>query len=217
MLTTPITNDHFHTRVNALISNYLSGTLVPKVSPLTNLDTVLEPGEATSSLLAFTSSWIDLCSPDPLISSVSKQILCMEVAYAAFCGIDFLFIQGPKLFHRDSVTQKDLVTNNVVEYARAIQECLGTGHRLQISIVFPVSDEAIREDEGSAILKTREEYLEDVEEERPEKTDGLGTWDAWNAIRAVCKYHSRLSVGKNECNFLLFTQQPSHQCFFFFR
>ena len=205
MLTTPITNDHFHTRVNELISNHLSSSNVPIVQPLTHLDTELYPGETTSSLLAFTSSWIDICSPDPLISGISKQILYMEVAYAAFCGIDFLFVKGPKLYHRDPLSQKDFVTNHVLEYARAIQECLGTGHRLQVSIVLPMSDKDDAEDGNGEILATREQFLEDMEEERPERTDGLGTWDAWNAIRTVCKYHTRLYVGKNKCKlFLLF-------------
>ena len=196
MLTTSITNDHFHTRVNELVSNYLSSNSVPIVPQLTSLDTYLEPGEATSSLLAFTSPWIDICSPDPLISGISRQILLLEVAYAAFCGIDFLFVHGPKLFYRDSLTQQDLVSNNILEFARAIQECLGIGHRLQISIILPMSDEMISSDESNSILRTREQYMEDLEEERPERTDGLGTWDAWNAIRTVCKYHSRLYVGK---------------------
>ena len=200
MITTLITNDHFHTRVNALISDYLSGSSVPTIPPLNNLDTDLEPGESASSLLAFTSPWIDICSPDPLIAGISKQILYMEVAYAAFCGIDFLFIQGPKLHHKDSNTGRHLVTNNVVEYARAIQESLGLGNRLQISIFFPMSERPAKDDEDTTILKTREEFLDEIDEEKPEKSDGLGIWDAWNVIRTVCKYHSRLYVGKIQCN-----------------
>ena len=218
MLTTPITNDHFHTRINELISNNLLGSNISNVQvpPLEYLDTHLFPGDTTSSLLAFTSSWIDICSPDPLISGISKQILCMEVAYAVFCGIDFLFVQGPKLSHRDTTIQQDLATNNVVEYARTIQQCLGTGHRLQISIILPMSDDTGGKDENSAVLKTREQYLEDIEEEWPEQTDGFGTWDAWNAIRTFCNYHSRLYVGKNQCIFFsilyglfqVFTEMP---------
>ena len=203
MLTTPITNDHFHTRINELISNNLSGSNVPNVPPLSHLDTYLFPGDITSSLLAFTSSWIDICSPDPLISGISKQILCMEVAYAAFCGIDFLFVQGPKLSFKDPMTQEHLVANNVVEYSRAIQQCLSVGHRLQISIIFPMSDDSGGQSENNAILKTRDQYLEDIEEEKPERTDGFGTWDAWNAIRTFCNYHPRLYVGKNQYIFSL--------------
>lgn len=199
MLTTSITNDHFHTRINELISNHLSGSTVPTVDPLTNLDTDLGPDNITSSLLGFTSSWIDICSPDPLISGISRQILLIEVAYAAFCGIDFLFIRGPRLHHRDPVSQKDLVTHNGNEYALAIQESLGIGHSLQISIVMPMTDENDESDKSGAGLKARDQFLEDIEEEMSEKTDGLGTWDAWNAIRTVCKYHSRLHVGKKQC------------------
>ena len=199
MLTTSITNHHFHTKINALISDHLAGSTIPDVPPLTDLDTDIEPGETTSSLLAFTSPWIDLCSPDPLISGISKQILHLEVAYAAFCGIDLVFVQGPKLYHRDPLTQRDLVTSNIVEYARVIQECFEIGPRLHISIILQTSDDKRQDAEDEKILKTREEFLEEVEEERPEKTDELGTWDAWNTIRTLCKYHSRLFVGKIQC------------------
>jgi hypothetical protein len=40
-------------------------------------------------------------------------------------------------------------------------------------------------------------FLIELDEEQPQKIDLFGTWDAWDAIRKMCKYHSRLFVGKN--------------------
>ena len=202
MLTTPITTPHFRSRIQELISNNLSeNDRFPAVPGLTDLDTDLAPGEFTSNLLAFTSPWIDVCSPDPLMANISKQILFMEVAYAAFCGIEYVFIEGPLLHHQDVLTQ------GVIQYARAIRESLSIGSHLQISIVLPMFGDPANEDESKKDLAPRDQYLDDAEEQRPEKIDFFGTWDAWNAIRSVCSYNSRLFVGKNLVLFLSYHTQ----------
>jgi protein arginine N-methyltransferase 5 len=156
----------------------------------------LTPGDITPQLLAFASSWIDICSPDPVVASISKQVLYLEVAYAAFCGIEYVFIPAPKLYH------EDLRTHGTAQYARSIQEALAIGSHLQIFILLPVSDlpeDDTTEEIGSLSPFTHEDYLEDAEESRPAKADCFGTWDAWNLIRTICKYNSRLFVGKKLC------------------
>ena len=197
MLTTPITTSHFRTRIQELISDHLSENhSFPAVPALTDLDTDLAPGEFTAHLLAFTSPWIDVCSPDPLMADISKQILFMEVAYAAFCGIEYVFIEGPVLHHQDVLTQ------GITQYARAIRECLSIGSHLQISIVLPMCYDPAGDSKVYDDLAPRDQYLDDAEEQRSEKIDYFGTWDAWNTTRSVCSYNSRLFVGKNQIIFL---------------
>ena len=207
MLTSPITTPHFHSRVLALLSKYLSENASisndvllnatdtgPKISALTLVDTPLAPGAITSQLLAIVSPWIDLCSPDPLIYSLSRQVLHLEVAYAAFCGIEYVFVPGPVLYYGD------VQTHGLPQYARAIQEALSIGNHLQIHIMLSLIDhpDNRRSDEiGSLVPFAREYYIQESEESKSRKADVFGTWDAWNLVRTVCKYNSRLFVGKS--------------------
>ena len=206
MLTTPITTPHFHSRVLALLSNHLSqlssgdaanrpgrqhpAPVIPALSPV---DTPLTPGDVISQVLAVASPWIDLCSPDPLIYNISRQVLYLEIAYAAFCGIGNVIVPGPKLHHGN------LHGAGLTLYARAIQEALAAGNYLQIHIMLPIIDhpDTDNDDEmGSLVPFAREEYLGVTLEDRPRKADIFGTWDAWNLVRTVCKYNARLFVGK---------------------
>ncbi|KAL9117058.1 MAG: hypothetical protein Q9187_006408 [Circinaria calcarea] len=193
MLSTPITTDSFHSRVLALLSTHNAEfssiseveeqslqRSAPKVSPLSVTDTPLTPGNATPQLLAMVSPWIDLCSPDPLIYDISRQVLNLEVAYAAFCGIEYVFLSAPRLYHGD------VRTHGLAQYARAVQEALTMGSHLQIHVMLPFidhPDEGREEDVGSLARFPREEYLGESEESRPRMADIFGTWDAWNVIR----------------------------------
>lgn len=208
MLTTPITTPHFHSRVLKLLSSHLSnigapvqdavGTLgssqntqVLTVSPLSAMDTHLTPHESTSQLVGMTSSWIDICSPDPLIADISRQILILEVAYAAFCGISYLIIPGPRLHHGA------LHGDGVMYYARAIQEAIEVGPYIQIHIWLRMIDHPDLETHeiGDLAPFAREQYLSS-QEILPD-ADQFGTWDAWDVVRTICKYHVRLMIGKN--------------------
>ena len=208
MLTVSITTSHFHSRVLALLSSYLSGlqpasydsigtmattqnTRPLLIPPLSKLDSDLTPNEATSQIVGVTSSWIDLCSPDPLIADLSKQVLMLEIAYAAFCGIGYLLIPGPKLHHGG------LHSEGVVNYARAIQDALTLGPYIQFHIWLPMVDVPEQEVDtmGDLAPLAREEYLQPEECSLP-RFDPFGTWDAWDLIRKTCKYHTRLFVGK---------------------
>ncbi|EPS32570.1 hypothetical protein PDE_07530 [Penicillium oxalicum 114-2] len=206
MLTVPITTTHFHSRVLSLLSSYLSDLESPKsdrlgtmatsqntrplvIPPLTKLDSRLTPNEAISQLVGVTSSWIDLCSPDPLIADLSRQVFMLEVAYAAFCGIGYLLIPSPKLHHGN------LHSEGVVYYARAVQDALSLGPYIQFHIWLKMVDNPEMEVDtmGDLAPFARQEYLQ-PEPSSSTKIDPFGTWDAWDLVRKTCKYHSRLLV-----------------------
>lgn len=224
MLTTPITTPHFHSRVLTLLSNYLNeleshptrSIPVPVISSFSPFDTPLAPGETISQLLAVVSPWLDLCSPDPAIYNVSRQVLELEVAYAAFCGIGNIILPTPKLHHGK------LHGEGLTQYAYAVQEALNIGNYIQMSVSLPMMDNPEGDSDevlGSLAESTRRKYLglsdngsqknsiEELEEnedggtvvlsrKKPARFDFFGTWDAWNIIRTLCKYSNRLSVGK---------------------
>jgi protein arginine N-methyltransferase 5 len=161
------------------------------VPPLSKLDSTLTPNDATSQIVGVTSSWIDMCSPDPLIADLSRQVFMLEVAYAAFCGIGYLLVPSPKLHHGS------IHSEGVVYYARAIQDALSLGPYIQFHTWFRMVDTPELEVDtmGDLAPLAREEYLLPEDGVSP-KVDLFGTWDAWDLIRKTCKYHSRLLVGK---------------------
>jgi len=57
-------------------------------------------------------------------------------------------------------------------------------------------DMDLEEDVGHLAPFAREQYVQGANTGKKRKADFLGTWDAWNMIRSVCKYHSRLFVGE---------------------
>ena len=227
MLTTPITTPHFHSRVLTLLSNHLDELdehperhlPIPTIPPLTPVDTPLTPGDTISQLLAVVNPRIDLCSPDPVIYDISRQVLALEVSYAAFCGVGNIIMPSPKLHHGK------LHGDGVTRYAYAVQEALKIGNYVQLSITLPIFDTPDQDDGevvGSFAEKARGRFLglsQDIHQrhvdgesdfgsggsinrsgssrKRPLRFDLFGTWDAWNVIRTVCKYNSRLFVGKN--------------------
>jgi protein arginine N-methyltransferase 5 len=206
MLTVSITTPHFHSRVLGLLSTYLSNLQPPKydpigtmgtsqntrplvVPPLSKLDSTLTPNDATSQIVGVISSWIDMCSPDPLIADLSRQVFMLEVAYAAFCGIGYLLVPGPKLHHGG------IHSEGVVYFARAIQDALSLGPYIQFHTWFRMVDTPELEVDtmGDLAPLAREEYLVPDDGVSP-KIDLFGTWDAWDLVRKTCKYHSRLFV-----------------------
>ena len=236
MLTSPITTPNFHARVLALVSNHITklernpGTElpVPTIPSLSPVDTPLAPGAIVPHLLAVVSPWLDLCSPDPVIYNISRQILEIEVAYAAFCGIGNVILLGPRLHHGR------LHGEGVAQFAYAIQEALKIAPYIQLSIILPIMDDPEQEDENiegnlareararytglsdglsqkNSMESTRESLNEmdqnddgaGIRRRKPTKIDFFGTWDAWNVIRTLCTYNARLFVGKNESISLL--------------
>lgn len=196
MLTTPITTPLFHSRVLALLSNHLSDSkdsgseesVTPTIPSLSPTDTPLTPGEVIKQLVGYASPWIDLSSPDPLVYDISRQVLELEVAYAAFCGLGNVVIPGPKLQYGSSYGE------GITQYAFAIQDVLAVSNYTQVLVQLPMMyhpDEDSKDVEGSLSPFARPEYIED---ESKSKLDFLGTWDAWHVIRTVCRYNPRLFV-----------------------
>ena len=149
------------------------------------------PGETVSQLVGYCSSWIDLGSPDPLISNISRQVLTMEVAFASFCGVTNIIIPGPRQYNSSAAT-----TDGLARYARAIQETLGVANYVHVAIHMPMyyqNDSHAVSLLGDMKPFTRAQYLS---EDSDEDEELFNSWDAWNVIRSVCKYNSRLSVGK---------------------
>jgi len=160
---------------------------LPLIPALESVDTPLTPSDTISQLLTFTSSWIDLASPDPVIAFLSRQVFHLEIAYAAFCGVVTVVVPGPPLAYGAA---------GVSQFARAIKEALSTGSYIQLHIMMPMDASKVgdeKEDMGSLARFARPEFAEKQEQTT---TDAFGAWDAWNAIRTMSKYHNRLSVGE---------------------
>lgn len=205
MLTCPITTSYFQTRVLSKLSTHLPSssstssidlTLTTNASPveiepLTPLDTPLTPDETTGQLIGVTSSWIDLSSPDPVIADVSRQVLKLELAYAAFCGITYVLIPGPRMHNRADDG------SGFVRYGRAILDSLALGPYMQLYVWMPLLDhsEDDSEDIGDLAAFSRQQFLGRAEDQS-RRLDLFGTWEAWNTIRSICKFSSRLSIGE---------------------
>ncbi|KAI0602324.1 PRMT5 arginine-N-methyltransferase-domain-containing protein [Biscogniauxia sp. FL1348] len=194
-VTTPITNNHFHERILSLLHTSLSSLggqqnagsrPDPIVPPLTTDDTTLFPGTYTSGLVAYSSPWTDLCSPNHIISSISRQVLNLEVAYANFCGIRSIIIPGPR---QDAVDAGS--SQGITQYARAIQEALLIGTRLSFIIHLPMYREPGLE-ERAPILSLPGENQNEQQEQR--EIDLFSSWDSWHVIRTACEYDTRLFV-----------------------
>jgi protein arginine N-methyltransferase 5 len=163
----------------------------PIIPPLCPVDTPLTPGDTVSQIIAYSSPWIDLCSSDPLIANISRQVLNIEIAYASFCGVGNIIIPGPKTYGGDS-TDNDGLTH----YARAIQEALSIGSYIQIAIHIPMYGQDEQRDMTGDLLQFARDHNSSVKAKTSKDVDLYETWDTWNVIRSVCKYNSRLSVGK---------------------
>lgn len=202
-MTTPVTNNHFRSRVFNLVSDYMallakngeagtnratSSRAEPILPPLTPDDTGLFPSAAVNTYTAYISSWIDLCSPDPIIASISRQVLNLEINYANFCGVRSVIIAGPSCD-----ASKDGGNQGLIQYARALQEALAIGNCLTFLIHLPM----YREPGADGQLVT----LSSIKPQPSQETcagevDLFGCWDSWHHIRTVCKYNVRLFVGR---------------------
>lgn len=205
MLTSPITTPHFHSRVLALLSTSLSHHSTTSeeditrtknaspvtIPPLTPADTPLTPDETISQIIGVASSWIDLCSPDPIIADISRQVLQLELAYAAFCGVTYVLIPGPRL------CGQGVSETGVVQYGRVILDALSQGPFMQLYLWLPMIDHSDDQanEMGDLAPFARQQFL-DQEETDTKRLDVFGTWEAWDMIRSICKYPSRLCVGK---------------------
>ncbi len=155
----------------------------PVVPTLTDKDTLLTPSPYVGSLAIYFSPWIDLCSDDPAIASISRQVLNLEAAYANFCGARTVVIPGPR---------KDGSSRGIAQYARAIREALQVANRANIIIHMPMYREPGLEEKAEIFAKKDGQEATAVEKE----IDLFSAWDSWNTIRSVCNYSMRLFVGR---------------------
>ncbi|KAK5631446.1 hypothetical protein RRF57_007160 [Xylaria bambusicola] len=194
-VTTPITNAHFHERILKLVdesSSQANGQqraglrIDPIVTSLTPEDTNLFPEVYTSGFVGYASPWLDLCSPDHIIASISRQVLNLEVDYANFCGVRSIIIPGPR---QDSAQAGN--GRGIAQYARAIQEALLIGSRVNFIIHLPMYREPGLEEKVTQLSISKES------QEKPqsaEEIDIFTTWDSWHVIRTACEYDARLFV-----------------------
>ncbi|KAI5283641.1 methyltransferase protein [Ascosphaera aggregata] len=204
LVTSPVTTSAFQSRVLSLLSSHLSNAGEPErdaldtletsanyaaltIPPLSPEDSHLTPNEATTQIIGVVSRWIDLCSPDPLIADVSRQVLELEVAYAAFCGLPYLIVPAPKLRHGSHSG------GGVIYYARAVKEALNSAPYMQIHVMLDMINNSAWDitEMGDLAPFARSPYLGP---DNSSNIDPFGTWEAWDTIRRVCKYHSRLFV-----------------------
>ncbi|KAL6414464.1 protein arginine N-methyltransferase [Ilyonectria robusta] len=159
----------------------------PILPPLTPKDTGLFPSAAVNTYTAYISPWIDLCSTNPVVSSISRQVLNLEVNYANFCGVRSIVVPGPQ---RDA--SKDSGNQGLAQYSRAVEEALTIGGRVTFLVHMPMYREPGQESE----IKT----LSSLQSQQPPKVDEkdidlFTAWDSWHHVRTVCNYNTRLFVG----------------------
>jgi protein arginine N-methyltransferase 5 len=199
-VTTPVTNNHFRSRIFQLVASHLAaldkdgeqstsiltaGRPDPIIPPLTPEDTGLFPSAAVNTYTAYISPWIDLGSPNPLIANISRQVFNLEVNYANFCGVKNIIIAGPA---KDSF--KGNGNRGLAQYSRAVQEALTIGSRLTFLVHIPMYREPGADNsETLASLCTEKDS-----EAQTNEIDLFTTWDSWNHIRTVCEYNQRLFV-----------------------
>jgi type II protein arginine methyltransferase len=157
----------------------------PIVPTLSDEDTSLYPSHVIGSLITYASPWIDLCSSNPHISSISRQVLNLEVAYANFCGARTIVIPGPR---------SDASGPGVAQYARAIQEALQQVSRANLIIHLPMYREPGLEEKAETLSSVFN--VDNTAEPDPaQDIDIFTSWDSWHTIRTVCEYSNRLFLG----------------------
>ncbi|KYK55315.1 putative SHK1 kinase-binding protein [Drechmeria coniospora] len=199
-VTTPITNRHFKDRVFKLVTDHLSlldtkgekatSTVTgpraePILPPLTPEDTGLFPSAAVNTYAAVISPWIDLCSTDPIVASISRQVLNLEINYANFCGVRSIIVTGPS---RDA--SKDGGNQGLSQYSRAIKEALAIGSCLSFLIHMPM----YREPASGKVAPTLASLCRQPSPAPAKEIDLFSAWDSWHQIRTMCSYNLRLFV-----------------------
>ena len=165
-----------------------SRILIPPLSPA---DTDLNACEAANQIIAKTSPWLDLCSTDPLVAEISKQILELEIAYAAFCGCTYVLIPGPTFLTHQRCQA------GLMQFSRAIQQALTKSPFMQLYVWWPMIDHPENDVVymGDLTRFARTEHGGKNFDGGNRGLDLYGTWDAWNVVRSFCRYNARLSIG----------------------
>lgn len=203
-VTSPITNCHFYDRVVALYKDHLveraewvakrqlspgqttnaslPGPIVPSFR---DEDIALFPSAYAGALVACVSPWIDLCSEDSIINSISRQVLNLEAAYANFCGARSVVIPGPRA---------DGSGKGTAHFARAVQEALLVATKVNFTIHMPMYREPGLGETAATFAQASKEPS-GAESAASEEIDLFSAWDTWHSIRTICNYSQRLFVG----------------------
>jgi len=200
MLTAPITTPAYFSRIKDVVKAHHESLKdqtpvqkmqafipAPVLSHLTPQDVFLDPFNVSQSLIALTSPWIDLCSTDPVIADVSAQVLRMELTYASFCGVSTVLLRGPTF--RGGVSP----TRATAQFASALLHAMKAANYLHIYLWIPMTGLSL------ASVSNKQVDLNVSLSNGAENTVELSqydSWDVWNTIRTVCKYSSRLGLGK---------------------
>lgn len=196
MITMPITTPRFHSRVLTAISNFFSQSSDTEdvtasknaspitIEPLKPDDTRLTPDECMSSIIGVTSPWIDCSSSDPVIADISRQVLGIELAYAAFCGLTYVVVHAPRGGSQ----------SNVTEYARAILDGLSLGPYMQLYLWFQMTADSTQLHEQVGDLAGFSRRGATVSQQANNNTGLFDTWEQWDTIRSICRYSTRLGV-----------------------
>ncbi|KAI5291554.1 methyltransferase protein [Ascosphaera acerosa] len=190
-ITADITTPAYRSKVLDLVAGWTASN-APSGPPQPDAaDSDLTPGEATAQIAGVASSWLDLCSPDPVIADVSRQVLAREVAYAAFCGIAHVILPKPQCGGGGDAAE------GLHYYALAVRDAIAAAPYMQFLVSLDMIYNPAWEQTSSASLASsaRRPYTPDpTTDTTGSSVDLFGTWDAWHTIRSVCKYPSRLSV-----------------------
>ncbi|KAI1327653.1 PRMT5 arginine-N-methyltransferase-domain-containing protein [Xylariaceae sp. FL0255] len=201
-ITLPITNDSFENRVTTLLETSLAqlhnlntshpgSRHDPIVPPLTSADTKLYPSPATRrDVLAYVSPWIDLCSANHLVATISRQVLNIEVAHANFCGVRTIIIPGPR---RDADCSA-LGSDGITQYARAVQEALRLSSQMNFVIHLPMYREPWLEEPSIQISADKDRAGAANHVRDNERISLYSCWESWHTIRTICDYDMRLSL-----------------------
>ena len=101
-----------------------------------------------------------------------------------------MLIPGPRTY--GSGTDSD----GLVQYARAIQEALSIGSYIYLAIHIPMYGQHDIKEMTGDLLPFGRVRSSSAKGKASQDVDLYENWDTWNLIRDVCKYNSRLSVGK---------------------
>ncbi|KAK9388978.1 PRMT5 arginine-N-methyltransferase-domain-containing protein [Lipomyces mesembrius] len=169
VLSVPITNPHFRSRVSRISQSVSDPAIVPHIAPPIYPEVNFAPNSTYAQhVLGMCAKWIELDSTDPRIAGVSAQILKHELSYASFCGLSYVIVPGP--------TRR----NNVALYAESLNAALAAVPYINIIVHLAMAETGVEDPSGPDV---------------PAPVDAMSIWDIWNSVRTICDYTSRLSVG----------------------
>jgi type II protein arginine methyltransferase len=196
MITAPITTDSYHLKIQRSLQNQqeasiAAGLELPHIPALDPDDTQLSPNDSVGHIFALTSPWIALCSLDERSYDISLQVFLQEIAFAAFCGVVNVLVPGPRTYPGLGLNE------SLSRYARAIKEALNTGPYLQIMILLPMQGQSDEESLANLKISTAlsDRSVSGYDDPEALAAEPWDVWDAWNFVRTICKFNSRLSVG----------------------